>query len=101
MKKTTPHSEQSKAFIEAARDLGCDEDPAHFEEKLKKVAAHKPPPTEPLAPPEDNYFIDEPIDVREIPTKTGNIDPDAGLRPRSRQSKRGASGRQTRRSGRK
>jgi hypothetical protein len=44
MKKTTPHSEQSKAFIDAARELGCDENPARFEEKLKKVAAHKPKP---------------------------------------------------------
>ncbi len=34
---------QSKAFIEAARALGCDEDPAHFDEILKKVAWHKPP----------------------------------------------------------
>ena len=33
---------QSKAFIEAARKLGCDEDPAHFDEILKKVARHKP-----------------------------------------------------------
>jgi hypothetical protein len=38
----TPHSEQSKEFVKAARELGCDEDPAHFEEKLKKVARHKP-----------------------------------------------------------
>jgi hypothetical protein len=36
-------SEQSQAFIEAARKLGCDEDPAHFDEILKKVARHKPP----------------------------------------------------------
>lgn len=36
--------EQSKQFIDAARELGCDEDPAHFEDKLKKVAAHKPVP---------------------------------------------------------
>jgi hypothetical protein len=34
---------QSNAFIEAARKLGCDEDPAHFDEILKKVARHKPP----------------------------------------------------------
>jgi hypothetical protein len=33
---------QSKAFIEAARKIGCDEDPAHFDEILKKVARHKP-----------------------------------------------------------
>jgi hypothetical protein len=49
MKKTFPRSEQSQAFIEAARELGCDEDPAHFDEILKKVARHKPPAD---APPE-------------------------------------------------
>jgi hypothetical protein len=42
-------NEQSRLFIQAARELGCDEDPAHFDEKLKKVARHKPPPN---APPE-------------------------------------------------
>jgi hypothetical protein len=41
--------EQSQRFIEAARALGCDEDPAHFDEILKKVVRHKPPPD---APPE-------------------------------------------------
>ena len=40
---------QSGRFIEAARKLGCDDDPAHFDEILKKVARHKPPPD---APPE-------------------------------------------------
>ena len=35
---------QSNAFIEAARELGCDEDEAHFNATLKKVAQHKPPP---------------------------------------------------------
>lgn len=33
---------QSKLFIDAAREIGCDEDPAHFDEVLKKVARHKP-----------------------------------------------------------
>jgi hypothetical protein len=42
-------TEQSQRFIEAARAIGCDEDPAHFDEILKKVARHKPPPK---APPE-------------------------------------------------
>jgi hypothetical protein len=51
MKKTTPLSEQSKLFIEAARELGCDEDLKHFEEKLKKVAAHKPPEPQTLKEP--------------------------------------------------
>jgi hypothetical protein len=38
---------QSKAFIEAARKLGCDEDPTRFDEILKKVARHKPPSNSP------------------------------------------------------
>jgi len=42
MMKTNSCSEQSKTFVKAARELGCDEDPAHFEEILKKVARHKP-----------------------------------------------------------
>jgi hypothetical protein len=33
---------QSQAFEDAARALGCDEDPAHFDEALKKVVRHKP-----------------------------------------------------------
>jgi hypothetical protein len=41
--KTTEIDDQGKLFIEAARELGCDEDPAHFDEILKKVARHKPP----------------------------------------------------------
>lgn len=40
---------QVDSFIATARALGCDEDPAHFDEILKKVARHKPPPN---APPE-------------------------------------------------
>jgi hypothetical protein len=35
-------SDQSQRFVKAARELGCDEDPAHFDEILKKVARHKP-----------------------------------------------------------
>jgi hypothetical protein len=30
--------EQSKRFIETARELGCDEDEAAFDEKLKRIA---------------------------------------------------------------
>ncbi|MCI0555017.1 MAG: hypothetical protein L0287_29060 [Anaerolineae bacterium] len=44
MKKIATSSEQSQDFIRAARELRCDEDPAHFDEILKKVARHKPPP---------------------------------------------------------
>jgi hypothetical protein len=40
---------QFDRFVDAARKIGCDEDPAHFDEILKKVARHKPPPH---APPE-------------------------------------------------
>jgi hypothetical protein len=41
-KKPTSADSQSDKFIEAARELGCDDDPAHFDEMLKKVARHKP-----------------------------------------------------------
>lgn len=37
---------QHERFIETARELGCDEDEAAFDEKLKKVAGHKPPKAE-------------------------------------------------------
>lgn len=36
-----PQGDQVARFIEAARALGCDDDPAHFDEALKKVARHK------------------------------------------------------------
>jgi hypothetical protein len=36
---------QAEAFIEAAKDLGCDESEAHFDAALKKVARHKPTAT--------------------------------------------------------
>lgn len=34
--------EQTRRFEQAARELGCDEDPGRFDEALKKVARHKP-----------------------------------------------------------
>jgi hypothetical protein len=40
-KKT--QSEQSQRFIKAAREAGCSEDEAVFDENLKKIARHKPP----------------------------------------------------------
>ncbi len=41
---------QRERFIEAARRLGCDEDPAAFGEKLKVIARHKPKDTLPEKP---------------------------------------------------
>ena len=44
-KKTTPRDDaaaQSARFIEAARELGCDESPDAFEAAVKKVARQKP-----------------------------------------------------------
>ncbi len=38
-----PKPSQHQVFVKAARELGCNEDPAHFDEILKKVARHKPP----------------------------------------------------------
>ncbi len=40
-KDTTPDSAQSARFIEAARELGCDESTEAFEAALKKVAKVK------------------------------------------------------------
>jgi hypothetical protein len=39
---------QYDRFKDAARQLGCDEDEAHFDEALKKIARHKP--SEPKLP---------------------------------------------------
>lgn len=33
---------QRKRFIETARELGCDEDEAAFDEKLRRIATAKP-----------------------------------------------------------
>ncbi len=41
-KDTAADPEQSARFIEAARELGCDESPDAFEAAVKKVAQHKP-----------------------------------------------------------
>lgn len=42
-RKAEIRQSQAERFKEAARELGCDEDPARFDEALKKVARHKPP----------------------------------------------------------
>ncbi len=41
-KVTDSVSEQHARFIETARALGCDEDEAAFDEKLKAIARQKP-----------------------------------------------------------
>ncbi len=33
---------QHERFLETARALGCDEDKAHFDAALEKIATHKP-----------------------------------------------------------
>ena len=38
---------QADKFKEAARELECDEDEAHWDERLKKVAKQKPAPEKP------------------------------------------------------
>ena len=43
MPKNKPFEKsQSEGFIDTARELGCDEDEAAFEEKLKRIATVKP-----------------------------------------------------------
>lgn len=38
---------QGEKFIEAARALGCDDDPARFKERLGKLVKHRPVPEKP------------------------------------------------------
>ena len=38
----SPEADQHARFVETAHALGCDEDPAAFDEKLKVIAQHKP-----------------------------------------------------------
>lgn len=44
---TPPPQSQSDKFKEAARDLEADEDEGRWEDRLKKVAKHKPQPEKP------------------------------------------------------
>ena len=39
-----PDKDQTKRFVETARQLGADEDKDRFEAQLAKIAAHKPEP---------------------------------------------------------
>lgn len=41
-KPANPIDPQGKAFIKTARELGCDEDEAAFEEQLRKIAKAAP-----------------------------------------------------------
>ena len=51
VKSSRIDKEQSKRFIETARELGCDEDEAAFEEKLKRIATAKVKPKSKRVPP--------------------------------------------------
>lgn len=41
-KSTKDTSEQRRKFIEAARELGCDEDEDAFDKALRKIASERP-----------------------------------------------------------
>ena len=43
----TDDKSQSDKFKQAARELGADEDEKRWEDRLKKVAGHKPVPEKP------------------------------------------------------
>jgi len=43
MTSTRPKSKQSQSFIDKARELGCDEDEAAFEERLRKITSAPAP----------------------------------------------------------
>ena len=48
--KPLPDADQSRRFIEAAREAGCSEDEAVFDEALKRIVKAKPAkPGEPPA----------------------------------------------------
>ena len=51
MKKTTDQKPQRERVIETARELGCEEDEAAFDEKLKRIATAKVKPKSKRAPP--------------------------------------------------
>lgn len=46
-------ADQSRRFVETARELGCDEDEAAFDEKLKRIATAKPKPRDKKVPKPD------------------------------------------------
>jgi hypothetical protein len=48
--KRQPQKAQSERFITAAREAGCSEDEAVFDENLKKIARHKPSVPTPAPP---------------------------------------------------
>ncbi len=51
MNKAPPSDKpQIERFREKARELGCDEDEAAFDAKLRQIAQYKPPPKAPKAP---------------------------------------------------
>jgi hypothetical protein len=43
VKAIRPKSSQHGKFASAARELGCDEDEAAFDERLRKIAKAQPP----------------------------------------------------------
>jgi len=49
--QTVRSSAQAQRFIDAARELGCDEDEARFDAALKKVASAPPPKDTPKPKP--------------------------------------------------
>jgi hypothetical protein len=50
-KQPRPDQTQSRKFIEAARELGCDEDESAFDEIVKKAAKAPPPRQDEKAKP--------------------------------------------------
>jgi len=46
MDQKSKDQDQAKRFIEAARELACDESEERFESALRSIARHKPKPEE-------------------------------------------------------
>jgi hypothetical protein len=60
--------EQSKRFIEAARELGCDEDEDALKARMKRLAESKPTPLKSLPKRTLRKTVNTPPEVRSIPT---------------------------------
>lgn len=56
MANSKPQKSQRQKFIDKARELGCDEDEAAFERKLRHIAKHQPDkPTDKETPSSESH----------------------------------------------
>lgn len=66
---------QHARFIETARALGCDEDEAAFNEKLKAITRQKPKATRKMRPSKLNYNALSPFIQEELEALKSRLQP--------------------------